>query len=152
MRTARPKSLLERRADTDLWRHTLSQIPVLVGRIVYLSTLRSSITGRYEHHGLALVYGDGDAEKAIRISHRRAFQEWLALGLQEKVEDLDIYLRMTGEDPIEVFRHWSRAETWSGLLPTGSLSAEKSLFASDMRGAIKILRQRFDGAAQGHSA
>ena len=152
MRTARHKSLLERSADTDLWRHTLSQIPVLVGRIVYLSTLRSPITGRYEHHGLALVYGDGDAEKAIRISHRRAFQEWLALGLQEKVEDLDIYLRTTGEDPLKVLRHWSRAETWSGLLPTGSLSAEKSLFASDMRGAIKILRQRFDGAAQGHSA
>ena len=58
----------------DLWRHTLSQIPVLVGRIVYLSTLRSPITGRYEHHGLALVYGDGDAEKAIRVSHRKAFQ------------------------------------------------------------------------------
>ncbi len=152
MRTARPKSLLERSADTDLWRHTLSQIPVLVGRIVYLSTLRSPITGRYEHHGLALVYGDGDADKAIRVSHRRAFQEWLALGLQEKVEDLDIYLRTTGEDPLKVLRHWSRAETWSGLLPTGSLSAEKSLFASDMRGATKILRQRFGVAAQGHSA
>ena len=152
MRTARPKSLLDRSADTDLWRHTLSQIPVLVGRIVYLSTLRSPITGRYEHHGLALVYGDGDADKAIRVSHRKAFQEWLALGLQEKVEDLDGYLRTTGEDPLEVLRHWSRAETWSALLPTGSLPAEKSLFASDMRGATKILQQRFGAAAQGHSA
>lgn len=152
MRTARPKSLLERSADTDLWRHTLSQIPVLVGRIVYLSTLRNPVTGRYAHHGLALVYGDGDAEKAIRVSHRKAFQEWLALGLQEKVEDLDIYLRSTGEDPLEVLRHWSRAETWSAHLPAGSLPAEKSLFASDLRGAIKILQQRFGAAAQGHSA
>ncbi len=152
MRTARPKSLLERTADTDLWRHTLSQIPVLAGRIVYLSTLRSPITGRYEHHGLALVYGDGDADKAIRVSHRKAFQEWLALGLQEKVEDLDNYLRSTGEDPGHVLRHWSRAETWSAFLPAGSLPAEKSLFASDIRGAIKILYLRFGVAAQGHSA
>jgi len=152
MRTARPKSLLERSADTDLWRHTLSQIPVLVGRLVYLSTLRSPVTGRYEHHGLALVYGDGDADKAIRASHRKAFHEWLAMSLPEKVEDLDSYLRSTGEDPAQVLRHWSKAETWSVFLPTGALPAEKSLFSSDMRGAIKILHLQFGGAAQGHSA
>ncbi|MFN0101664.1 MAG: hypothetical protein ACKV2U_06180 [Bryobacteraceae bacterium] len=152
MRTARPKSLLERSADTDLWLHTLSQIPVLVGRLVYLSTLRSPITGRYEHHGLALRYGDGDADKAIRGSHRQAFHEWLALGLEEKVEDLENYLSSTGEDSAQVLRHWSKAETWSAFMPTGSLPAERSLFASDMRSAIKILHLRYGGAARGHSA
>jgi len=152
MRTARPKSLLERSADTDLWRHTLSQIPVLAGRLVYLSILRSPITGRYEHHGLALVYGDDDADKAIRVSHRRAFHEWLAMGLSEKVEDLDAYLRSTGEAPDQILRHWSRAETWNSFLPTGSLPAEKSLFGTDMRAAIKILLPRYDAAARGHSA
>ena len=152
MRTARPKSLLERSADTDLWRHTLSQIPELAGRLVYLSTLRSPITGRYEHHGLALVYGEGDADKAIRGSHRKAFQEWLAMGLPDKVEDLDSYLRSTGEDPAEVLRHWSKAETWSSFMPTGSLPTEKSLFASDMRAAVRILHLRFDVAARGHTA
>ena len=152
MRTARPKSLLERSADTDLWRHTLSQIPVLIGRIVYLSALRSPITGRYEHHGLALVYGDGDAEKAIRASHRKAFQEWLAMGLPEKVKDLDDYFRSTGEDPEQMLRHWSKAEAWNGFLPAGALSAEKSLFANDARNAVKILHLRFGGAAPGQSA
>jgi hypothetical protein len=152
MRTARPKSLLERTADTDLWRHTLSQIPVLIGRIVYLSTLRSPITGRYEHHGLAMVYGEGDAEKAIRISHRKAFQEWLAMGLPEKVEDLDSYLRSTGEDATQILRHWSKAETWMSFMPTGTLPAEKALFASDIRSAIRILHLRFGDAAQGHTA
>ena len=152
MRTARPKSLLERSADTDLWRHTLSQIPVLVGRLVYLSTLRSPITGRYEHHGLALAYGDEGADKAIRVSHRKAFQEWLAIGLPDKVDDLDTYLRTSGEDPVQILRHWSKAETWASFLPNGSLPAEKALFASDMRNVIKILILRFGAAAQGHSA
>ena len=152
MRSARPKSLLERSADTDLWRHTLSQIPVLAGRLVYLSTLRSPMTGRYEHHGLALVYGDEDADKAIRVSHRKVFQEWLALGLPEKVEDLESYLRSSGEDSRQILRHWSKAETWVAFMPTGSLPAEKALFASDMRGVIKILHLRFGVAAQGHSA
>ena len=152
MRTARPKSLLERSADTDLWRHTLSQIPVLAGRLVYLSTLRSPMTGRYEHHGLALVYGDEDADKAIRVSHRKAFQEWQALGLPEKVEDLESYLRSSGEDSRQILRHWSKAETWVAFMPTGSLPAEKALFSSDMRGVIKILHLRFGAAARGHSA
>jgi hypothetical protein len=152
MRTARPKSLLERSADTDLWRHTLSQIPVLVGRLVYLSTLRSPVTGRYEHHGLALLYGDSEADKAIRLSHRKAFQEWLAMGLAEKVEDLDTYLRTSGEDSSQILRHWSKSETWSSFMPTGSLPAEKALFSSDMRHAIKILHLQCGDAAQGHSA
>ena len=152
MRTARPKSLLERSADTDLWRHTLSQIPVLSGRLVYLSSLRSPITGRYEHHGLALLFGDGDADKAIRGSHRKVFHEWLAMPLAEKVEDLDQYLRTTGEDPGQILRHWSRAETWIAFQPVGALSAEKSLYTSDMRGTVKILTLRYDVASQGRSA
>jgi hypothetical protein len=152
MRTARPKSLLERTADTDLWRHTLSQIPEVAGRLVYLSMLRNPVTGRYEHHGLALVYGEGHAEKAIRLSHRKAFHDWLAMGLPEKVKDLDSYLRSTGESPDQLLRHWSRAETWSAFVPSGSLPAEKSLFGVDMRGAIKILTLRLAAAARGHSA
>lgn len=152
MRTARPKSLLERSADTDLWRHTLSQIPVLAGRLVYLSTLRSPVTGKYEHHGLAMVYGETDADKAIRSSHRKAFHEWLAMSLPEKVEDLERYLQGTGEDPAQVLRHWSKAETWSAFMPTGSLPAEKSLFSSDFRNATKILHLRYAAAAQGHNA
>lgn len=152
MRTARPKSLLERTADTDLWRHTLSQIPVLVGRLVYLSSLRSPVTGRYEHHGLAMVYGNGDAEKAIRASHRKVFHEWLAMGLPDKVEDLENYIRATGEYPGQIFRHWAKTETWSAFMPTGSLPAEKALFGSDIRGAIKILHSRYGGAVRGQNA
>ena len=152
MRTARPKSLLERSADTDLWRHTLSQIPVLTGRLVYLSALRSPVTGKYEHHGLALLFGDLESDKAILASHRRAFHEWLALGLEEKVEDLEQYLKTSGEDARAIMSHWSRTETWSSFQPAGALSAEKSLFISDMRAVIRILSLRFGGGAQGHSA
>src|SRR5216683_4844157 len=46
-----PKGILERGAANDLWRHTLSQIPAVFGRMVYLAGLRNG-RGRYEHHGL----------------------------------------------------------------------------------------------------
>ena len=48
---------LERGAAADLWRNTLSQIPTLFGRLVYLSSLRDSNSGAYEHYGLAKVFG-----------------------------------------------------------------------------------------------
>ncbi len=152
MRTARPKSLLERSADTDLWRHTLSQIPVLSGQLIYLASLRSALTGRYEHHGLSLLFGDGEADKAIRGSHRKVFQEWLAMGLSDKVEDLGRYLESTGEEPGVVLRHWMKTEAWESFRPSGTLPPEKSLYVSDMRNAIKILTQRYAVAAHGQSA
>jgi hypothetical protein len=65
---------------------------------------------------------------------------------------LDSYLRSTGESCDELLKHWSRAETWSAFVPSGSLPAEKSLFAGDMRGAIKILSLRLDDGAPDHIA
>lgn len=152
MRTARPRSLLERNADADLWRHTLSQIPTLTGRLLYLASLRNAVTGRYEHHGLSLLFGESESDKAIRQSHAKTFQEWLATPLPEKVEDIDGCLQATHEDLREIVRHWLRAEAWSGFVPVNTLSAEKSLFSSDMRSALKVLAIRYGGGAPGHNA
>ena len=152
MRTARPKSLLERNANADLWLHTLAQIPVVIGRLVYLSSLRDTVTGRYEHHGLSLVFGEPEAEKAIRGSHRKVFHEWLAEGLEAKVEDLATYLESCGEDPAQVLKHWAGTEVWQTFYPTGTLPAEKSLFTNDMRSAVRILSLRYGGDGQGRSA
>jgi hypothetical protein len=98
------------------------------------------------------LYGEGDADKAIRGSHRKAFHEWLAMGLEEKADDLESYLQTSGEDPAEILRHWGKAEMFSTFLPTGALPAERALFLSDMRNTIKILLPRYGGAARGHSA
>lgn len=152
MRTARPKSLLERTADTDLWRHTLSQIPTISGRLVYLATLRSPITGRYEHHGLALLFGEEASDKAIRMSHRRTFQEWLTAGLEEKTQDILGYIETTGEEPNRIVQHWLKTEAWVGFAPNGLLPAERSLYVSDMRNSIRILAGKFVGAAPDRGA
>jgi hypothetical protein len=146
MRTARLKSLLERSADSDLWRHTLSQIPTLFGRLVYLAALRSPIHGKYEHHGFALLFGEAEADRAIRMSHRKTFGEFLATTLEEKVTDVEAYIRSTGEVPRDVIRHWQKSEAWSTFLPSGALSPEKSLFLSEMRNCMRILTLRNGGA------
>ena len=74
-----PKAGLERGAAPDLWRHTLSQIPSLFGRLVYLSSLRDNNTGTYEHFGLAQAFGEGEAARVLGESHLNGFSQWLCL-------------------------------------------------------------------------
>ena len=70
--TAR-ENILERDAGSDLWRHTISQIPSVFGRLVYLSSLRNPNNARYRHDGLALIFGDDEANRLLRGSHREPF-------------------------------------------------------------------------------
>ena len=70
-----------RGAPEDLWRHTISQIPTLFGRLVYLASLRNHNTGQYEHHGFAQTYGMEASDRAMRASHESAFADWLKLEL-----------------------------------------------------------------------
>lgn len=145
MRTARVKSLLERNADADLWRHTLSQIPTIFGRLIYLAGLRDPLSGQYEHHGLSLIFGCDDADSAIKSSHRKAFQEWLCLSLSEQFDDLLDYIHQTGKSAAAVERTWTQTEIWRGFAPAGAAQAEKALYGSDMRNLLKLLAAR--GAA-----
>ena len=104
------KGVLERSAAGDLWKHTLSRIPTLFGRIAYLSSLRDSNSGIYRHHGLSALFGRDDSTKALRESHERAFHEWLGLKMEEKYYDLTRYLAEL-DDPA-----WRRVGVRSGNL------------------------------------
>src|ERR1700675_2522889 len=82
----------DRSPASDLWRHTLSQIPTTFGRLVFLSALRDFNTGIYTHYGFAQRVGDEAAHVALRQSHFECFSEWLAFSLEAKKADLDLYL------------------------------------------------------------
>src|SRR5579864_502607 len=98
---------LDRRPVADVWRHTLSQIPTMFGRLVYLASLRNPNSGRYEHHGLALVFGKDDSSRALKKSHARVFSEWLAFSLEQQMADLELYLSDLPEDKKTVLRTWT---------------------------------------------
>ncbi len=82
----------DRSAAADLWRNTISQIPSVFGKLVYLASLRNANSGAYEHHGLALVFGDDEANKALKNSHSKVFAEWLYFNLEQQKADLDLYI------------------------------------------------------------
>ena len=95
---------LDRRAVADVWRHTLSQIPSVFGRLVYLAALRNPNSGRYEHHGLALVFGADDANRALKKSHKQIVRRLAAFNLEQQMADLTLYMSDLPEDKKTVLR------------------------------------------------
>jgi hypothetical protein len=134
------KGVLERSAAGDLWKHTLSRIPTLFGRIAYLASLRDSNSGIYRHHGLSTVFGRDDSAKALRESHEQAFLEWLTLKMEEKYYDLSRYL-VELEDPASaVVSHWLSARIYRIYVPGSARETERELFCSDLEALLETIR------------
>ena len=134
---------LERGAAADLWRHTLSQIPSQFGRLVYLSSLRNSNTGGYEHHGLALVFGERESDDTLRSSHEKAFAEWLTYGLEHQKADLDLYLASLGTNKKSLLRIWRRLAPYRNLIPASARSADRRLYLSDLETLLETLMNEY---------
>jgi hypothetical protein len=143
MAASSSKKVLERGAGSDLWRNTLSQIPSVFGRLVYISALRNSNTGRYEHHGLSLVFGADEANRALRKSHTQAFAEWLSFDIERQKADLDLYLSALFEEKKTVLEAWLRLTPYRNLVPNSVKSVEKRLYLADLKAILELLRNEY---------
>ncbi len=131
---------LEKDAASNLWRHTLSQIPSLFGRLVYLSALRDQNTGTYEHFGLAQAYGDAEADRVLRASHLKTFSGWLCLRLEEQKADLGLYLSGLEGDRRAILDTWIRLHPYRSLVPSGARQVERELYMGDLETILELLR------------
>lgn len=129
-----------RRPSEDLWHRTLSQIPAVYGRLVYLASLRNSDSGRYLHHGLAMVFGEDEADRALRESHLGAFREWLGMNLEQQKADLVLYLTGQPIDRRTMVENWIRLAPYRGVLPTVCSEAERGLFLLDLETLLELLK------------
>jgi hypothetical protein len=130
----------DRSASADLWRNTISQIPSVFGRLVYLASLRNPNNGSYEHHGLALVFGEDEANKALKNSHSAVFAEWLSFNLEQQKADLDLYISALFEDKRVVVETWIRLAPYRNLLPTSARSVERRLYITDFTALLELLK------------
>ena len=135
------KGTLERGVGADLWRNTLSRIPTLFGRLVYLSNLRSPNTGRYEHHGLALVFGELESDRELRKLLKQFFQEWLNLKLVDQVNEIRTYLDSLETGPKVTLETWFAISPYRNLIPASSKPMERDLYLTDMEAALDVLRR-----------
>ena len=73
-------------AREDFETNTLGAVPGLLGRLSYVGRLHDG-KGRYEHWGLAKVYGDDAAQCAISASHRILLSDVLKRPLELLLKD-----------------------------------------------------------------
>jgi hypothetical protein len=133
----------DRSAAADLWRNTISQIPSVFGKLVYLASLRNPNNGTYEHHGLALVFGDDEANKALKNSHIRVFAEWLSFNIEQQKADLDLYISGLFEDKRVVVDTWIKLAPYRNLLPASVRGVEKRLYIADFTALLELFKAAY---------
>ncbi len=133
----------DRSAAADLWRNTISQIPSVFGRLVYLASLRNPNNGSYEHHGLALVFGEDEANKALKTSHAAVFAEWLTFNLEQQKADLDLYISALFEDKRVVIENWIRLTPYRNLLPASVRGVERRLYIADFTALLELFKAAY---------
>jgi hypothetical protein len=143
---------LDRSAAANLWRNTLSQIPSVFGRLVYISSLRNPNNGRYEHHGLALVYGEDQANKALKKSHSDSFKEWLTFNLEQQKRDMQLYIAGLPDDPRQVIQTWMRLAPYRNLIPAAVRGVERKLYIQDLTIVLEMLKNAYAADAPGRAA
>jgi len=129
-----------RRAIDDVWSRTLSQIQSTFGRIVYLASLRDENSGRYRHFGLAQIYSEDEADRALRDSHQEVFSEWLNYELARQRQDLEAYLEGLEGDRRTILDTWLRIAPYHRLIPAQASEAERLLYISDLELILDLLR------------
>jgi hypothetical protein len=144
MTESRPNGDLDRGAAANLWRRTLAQIPSVFGRLVYLSSLRDTNSGIYQHHGLALAFSAEEAHKALAESHERSFSEWLNSSLAQQKADLDLYLSSLTPNRRPVIESWLKLAPYGNLAPSTARESERRLFSRDFQLLLEALRREYE--------
>jgi hypothetical protein len=121
-----------------MWRKTLSQIPTVFGRLVFIASLRDATTGKYSHEVLVRFLGPEDADRSLCNNHHQVFSEWLGFSLAEQKSDLDDYLNAAGTSHQALhYRH---------LVPPTARAVERQLYITDLETLLELLRFEHGGA------
>jgi hypothetical protein len=134
-------------AAADLWRNTLAQIPTVFGRLWYLSSLRDQNTGIYQHFGLAQRFDPEEANRVLRQSHLKVFEQWLCFSLEQQKNETDEYLQTQEGDPKVIISNWLRLSPYRNCIPVGTREVERRLFMSDLKVVLELLRTEYSVAS-----
>lgn len=124
----------------ELWRRTLAGIPSIYARLAFLASLRDVNTGRYEHHGLAMIFGPDEADEAIRKSHEETFLAWLALRLEQQKADLDLYFSTLPAARRTLVENWLRLAPYRSVIPAWASPAQQQLYEANFAVLLETLR------------
>ncbi len=134
---------LEKGAVADLWRTTCARIPTIYGRLLFLSSLRNSDTGHYNHVGLTQRFGEAEGDRALRQVHTQTFSEWLCFDLEQQKADLDLYLSTFGPKKRRTVLSWYDLKPYRGVVPAAAAQASIQYFESNFQTLLELLKSAY---------
>ncbi|MGD0013341.1 MAG: hypothetical protein ABSD56_02775, partial [Bryobacteraceae bacterium] len=94
-------------------------------------------------YGLAQVFGEAEADRALRESHEQTFSEWLCLNLERQKSDLDLYLSGLTRDRRRILGTWLRLRPYANLVPSGARQVERDLYMADLETILELLKREY---------
>ena len=118
-------------AYEDLLHRTLVSVPCDLARLIYLASTRDYNTGTY-----------AEAREALKTAHREVFSKLAELRLEQLVDELELYVRVSREHPTGLLRTWQQLEPYRVAVPMEADPALVRLFLSNIRLALEVLKHR----------
>jgi hypothetical protein len=129
-------------ARKDLAEQTLSKIRGDFARLIYLASTRNYNTGEYHHEGLACMFTENIAGRALASCHRDVFRRLVVRPLKELVEQLELYASSNCSSTSELVRIWERLQPYRVTVPLECSPLAARFFVSNIRTALAILQSR----------
>jgi hypothetical protein len=123
----------------DFSSRTLAAISGDFGRLHYVSSLKDSVSGRYEHDGLTSIYPESSVQAGLAHCHEELFTRVLETPLQKQEGDLRVCLRTAGDQFWDVVENWRENQSFSEMCPIGLPTYLRDLFCSNMSALLAIL-------------
>jgi hypothetical protein len=122
----------------DFTSRTLAVIPSEFGRLYYVSSLKDSANGRYQHDGLVEVYSEDSVQEALGQCHEELFTRILETPLPEQERDLRRCLDTADDRFWTVVDTWRKDRSFQTMCPEGLPNYLKDLFCSNLGTLLAI--------------
>ncbi len=92
---------------------------------------------------MAQIFGEMEADRALRDSHVHTFEDWLCFGLERQKADLDLYLSSFEPDKRTILETWIRLTPYRNLVPSTVRDVERRLYLSDLEALLDLLKKEY---------
>jgi hypothetical protein len=124
---------------TRLIEKSLASLPSPLARLIFLTSLRDSYTGRYLHEGWVTVASPEEVNRMLRHIHREVFDSVIRLSLPNFCKELREHFKSIGEVEEKSAKLWLEIEPYREMIPEGCLRAERDFFISEIKAALGVL-------------
>jgi hypothetical protein len=126
----------------DFSSQSLAAISTDFGRLYYVSSLKDSDSGRYEHDGLESLYPENAVQAGLSHCHEELFSRILETPLRDQERDLRACLDSAGDKYWDVVESWRESRYFQEFCPEGLPDYLHDLFCSNMGALLAIFSSK----------